>query len=105
MKEEIFLKKINKLKQNILEKIHSIEKYEIKIKELKTEMRLDQKILGKFEKEKQYGSKSQMKDRIKDYKNNISKVQSKIDTYEDILNKIRIKLDSLVKESQEQSKV
>lgn len=105
MKEEQIFKKIDKLKKNILAKIHHIEKYEIKIKELKTEMRLDQKILDKFQKEKQYGSTTQMKNRIKDYKNEILKVQYKIDKDENFLDKIKIKLDSLVKESEQQSKV
>ena len=105
MKEERFLKKIDKLKQNILEKIHHIEKYEAEIKVLKTELRVDQNILNKFKVEKQYGSSSQMTQRIKDYKNEILKIQSKIEKYEIFLDKIKIKLDSLIKESQQQSKV
>ena len=105
MKEERFLKKIDKLKQNILEKIHHIEKYEAEIKVLKTELRVDQNILNKFKVEKQYGSSYQMTQRIKDYKNEILKIQSKIEKDEIFLDKIKIKLDSLIKESQQQSKV
>ena len=105
MKEEQFLKKIDKLKQNILKKIHHIEKYETEIKELKTEVRLDQKILNKFNTEKEYGSTSQMTYRINQTEEKILKIKDKKENDKDFLDKIKLKLDNLVKESQEQSKV
>jgi len=99
MKEEQFLKKIDKLKQNILEKIHHIEKYDAEIKVLKTQVRLDQNILNKFKKEKQYGAKPQMTHRINQTEEKILKIREKKEKDKDSLDKIRMKLDSLVEES------
>ena len=99
MKEEQFLKKIDKLKQNILEKIHHIEKYDTEIKVLKTQVRLDQNILNKFKKEKQYGAKPQMTHRINQTEEKILKIKQKKENDKDFLDKIRMKLDSLVEES------
>lgn len=99
MKEEQFLKKIDKLKQNILEKIHHIEKYDAEIKILKTQVRLDQNILNKFKKEKQYGAKPQMTHRINQTEEKILKIRQKKENDKDFLDRIRMKLDSLVEES------
>ena len=99
MKEEQFLKKIDKLKQNILEKIHHIEKYDAEIKVLKTQVRLDQNILNKFKKEKQYGAKPQMTHRINQTEEKILKIRQKKENDKDFLDRIRMKLDSLVEES------
>ena len=99
MKEEQFLKKIDKLKQNILEKIHHIEKYDTEIKVLKTQVRLDQNILNKFKKEKQYGAKPQMTHRINQTEEKILKIRQKKENDKDFLDRIRMKLDSLLEES------
>lgn len=98
MKEEFFLNKIDRIKKNILKVIHDLEKFESEIKILKTERRIDQNILRKFEKEKQYSSKSQMIQRIEQYDNKIKMNKKFLDDF-------KLKLENLLKESQQQSKV
>lgn len=105
MKEEPFLNKIDRLKQNILKKIHDLEKFDSEIKELKSEKVLDQKILNKFEIEKQYNSTSQMRQRIKQYNNKIKKLEEKKKMNKEFLDNIKLKLNKLLEDSQEQSKV
>lgn len=105
MKEEYFLNKIDIIKKNILKRIQDFEKFNSEMKELKTEMRIDQKILGKFENEKQDSSTSQMRQRIKQYNNKIKKLEKKKELNKEFLENIKLKLNKLLEDSQEQSKV